>query len=463
MSGRRPLWGLLAAFAVARTGTAVSAIALPWYVLVTTDSAVRTGLAAFCELVPYVAAKALAGPVADRAGPRTVSWTTDLVSALCIGLIPLLAGAGALPFWLLLVLVALIGAARGPGDLAKEVMVPEAADRSGVPMERATGLSGVVERLAGTVGPAVSGVLVALTGALAGLAVNAVCFALGSLIIAAALPRGMGAAPPGPSPEGPGGAGAASEPGYWRRFAEGIAYFRADRLLSGVIVLVAVTNFLDAAFSSVLLPLWARESGHGTPAVGLVGSCFGVAAIGGSVTAAAVAHRLRRRPVLLLGFLISGAPRFGVLALVSDGAIPLGAALVLFAVSGFGAGFVNPIIGAIVFERVPRYVLGRTQAFGDSLAAAGIPLGGLVAGAAVSAAGLLPVLLAATAVYLTATTVPALLPSWRDMDRRPGRAAGPAGQPPPTPTTPPTSTALPTVAAGAGAGSAAGERGPVAT
>src|SRR5262249_34939276 len=150
--------------------------------LATTGSATMTGLVAFAEMAPYVVVKALTGPLVDRLGPRVVSWTTDAVSATAAGLVPLLHARGLLPFWVLLVMVAVIGAMRGPGDLAKSVMVPEAADRARVPMERATGLSGVTERLASTIGPAAGGGLVALVGPLAGLAVNAGTFALGSLI-----------------------------------------------------------------------------------------------------------------------------------------------------------------------------------------------------------------------------------------------------------------------------------------
>lgn len=225
----RPLVGVLTAMAVSLTGTRVSAIALPWFVLATTGSATMTGVVAFVELAPYVLVKAFTGPVIDRLGPRVVSWTTDAVSAVAAGLVPLLHAFGLLPFWLLLVMVAMIGAARGPGDLAKEVMVAEAADRGRIPMERATGLSGVTERLATTIGPAVGGGLIALLGPMAGLTVNAVAFALGSLVIAVALPRGMGRAAAVPEASGPttaptGGRAAAVDGdrpvGYWRMFRE---------------------------------------------------------------------------------------------------------------------------------------------------------------------------------------------------------------------------------------------------
>ncbi|MFK4111597.1 MFS transporter [Streptomyces sp. NPDC002176] len=408
----RPLAGVLTAMAVSLTGTRVSAVALPWFILVTTGSATRTGLVAFCEMAPYVAVKAFTGPLVDQAGPRTVSWTTDLVSAVAAAAIPLFHALHLLSFPLLLALVAVIGAARGPGDLAKEVMVPEAAERGGVPLERAVGLSGVIERLAATVGPAVGGSLVALLDPLTCVAVNAGCFALGSLVIAVAFPRRV-ARPAEAAARRAGESGA----GYWQRFGEGFTFLRTEPLLLTAIVMVAVTNLLDAAFNTVLRPVWARESGHGPAALGLTGSVTGAAAVVGSLIAAVLAHRLRRRAVVLIGFLLAGAPRFLILAVD----VRLGVVLAVMAVSGFGAGFLNPVLGAVLVERVPRRMLGRVNALGDSLAWAGIPLGGLVAGAAVASAGLVPVLLACGTAYFLTTNLAGLRPEWREMDRTRGR------------------------------------------
>ena len=408
----RPLGGVLAAMAVSLTGTRISAVALPGFVLVTTGSATQTGLVAFCEMAPYAVVKAFTGPLVDGIGPRVVSWSTDLVSAAAAVAVPLCHALHLLSFPLLLALVAVIGAVRGPGDLAKEVMVPEAAERGGVPLERATGLSGVTERLASTIGPAAGGSLVALVGPLAGLVVNAGCFVLGSMITALALPRGLGhAAEETSSPAGETG------PGYWRQFGEGFTFLRGEPLLLTVIVMVGITNLLDAAFASVLMPVWAKASGNGPAVIGLTASVMGAAAVGGSLIAAMAAHRLPRRVVFFTGFLLAGAPRFLILACDA----PLGAVLAVFAISGFGAGFLNPVLGAILFERVPRRILGRVNALGDSLAWAGIPLGGLIAGAAVASVGLSPVLLASGAAYFLTTSLTGMRPEWREMDRSSGR------------------------------------------
>ncbi|MEU5837875.1 MFS transporter [Streptomyces diacarni] len=421
----RPLAGVLTAMAVSLTGTRISAIALPWFVLVTTGSTAQTGLVSLCELAPYVLVKAFTGPLVDLVGPRTVSWITDVVSAAAITAVAVLHLVDVLSFWLLLLLVAVIGAARGPGDLSKEIMVPQAAARGLVPLERAAGLAGVTERLASTVGPAAGGTVVALLGAPTALIAIAVCFASGSLVVVLALPHRRRRAA---DEEAPPAVAGGPQPGYWQRMGEGFRFLRGDGLLLTVIVMVGVTNLLDAAFNSLLVPVWARESGHGPEAMGLANSSLGLAAVAGSLVAAAIGHRMPRRVVFFAGFLLAGAPRFVILAVD----VPLWVVPVIFALSGFGAGFINPILGAVNFERVPDGLRGRVNALGDSLAWAGIPLGGLLAGAAVASFGLAPVLCAGGAAYFLTTNLTGLRPEWRRMDEQ-RRAPGPPVPPQHTP------------------------------
>ncbi|HEU5456956.1 MAG TPA: MFS transporter, partial [Nocardioides sp.] len=75
MSTKRPLYGWLTSEAVSITGTRVSMIALPWFVLTTTGSPGKTGLVALAEMLPMVLLKVLGGPIIDRVGARRVSIT----------------------------------------------------------------------------------------------------------------------------------------------------------------------------------------------------------------------------------------------------------------------------------------------------------------------------------------------------------------------------------------------------
>lgn len=407
---RLPLRGWLLAEAVSLTGTRVSMVAIPWFVLTTTGSATQTGLVAFAEMAPLVALKALAGPLVDRVGARRVAVAADLGSFVVIGLVPLLHLAGLLSFPALLGLVAVAGALRGPGDGAKHAMIPALVEHAGVPTERATGLASTVERTASMAGAALAGVLVALVGPTGALALNAGTFLVSALVLLAttgALSRAAGTGADHGVEE--------DESPYLHRLREGWRFLRSDPLLLGLSLMVAVTNLFDQAFVAVLVPVWAKETGGGAGAVGTLFAVFSGAAIAGAALASVYATRLPRYTTYLVAFLICGSPRFVVLALES----PLWVVLATAVVSGFGAGFINPVLGAVIFERIPAHLVGRVSALNTALCWSLIPFGGLVGGLLVGGFGRAGAMLACGAAYFAATVLPALQPQWREMDRRP--------------------------------------------
>lgn len=103
-SRRLPLSVLIAAHAVSLLGNTVALVAIPWFVLSTTGSAARTGIAFFATL-PVAAGSLFAGPLTDLLGARRTSVFSDTLSAVSIAAIPLLYAADALSFWALAGLV----------------------------------------------------------------------------------------------------------------------------------------------------------------------------------------------------------------------------------------------------------------------------------------------------------------------------------------------------------------------
>lgn len=409
LPSRRPLVGLLSAVGVSTLGTRMSFLAIPWLVLTSTGSATLTGLVAFAEMAPYVTIQALGTPVIDRVGARRTSIGTDVVACVFLGTVPVLGALHALSIPALAGVVAVAGAARGGGDAARDVLVPGVNDLAAGRIERASGLYDGVNRLATLIALPVAGILVAVMPAADVLGLDAFTFAVSAATITGLVPL---TAQPSRRREGEGVSR------YLASLKEGLHYLLGDRLLVAIAAMVAVTNFVDQAGASVLIPVWAHEIIHSSVALGLAGAALSLGAVVGNAVTTWLAPRLPRRRTYAIGFFIAGAPRYAALALIGS----LSPVLAVIFVSGLGAGGINPVVGAAEYERIPRHLQTRVLGALGASAWIGIPFGSLVGGILVSLTGVRAALAGAAILYGLATLPPFVFPVWRQMDASPNHA-----------------------------------------
>lgn len=407
---RGPLVGLLAGSAVSLTGNMLTLIALPLYVLAQTGSATLTGVTGFFATLPVVIGGPLGGVLVDRFGYRRSSVTADLVSGVTIAAVPLLDRTVGLPFWALLALVFLSGLLDAPGQTARAALVSDVAAAAGVPLERAVGWHEATERGARLVGAPLAGFLFVAIGPLAVLAVDALTFLASAALVALFVPRQLERAARESA------AAITDTPtGYWGQLAEGFRFLRSEPLLRAVVLLVVVTNFFDAAKSTVILPVYADRELGGAVAFGLLVGAMGGGALVGSIAFGAVGHRLPRRATFVIAFTLAGAPPYLALA----AGLPLAGLLLVTVFAGFAAGAINPILSTIELERVPVGMRARVFGLVGAGCWAAMPLGALSAGIAVERVGLTGTLVAIGAAYLLVTLTPLLGGPWRNMDRPP--------------------------------------------
>ncbi len=396
-----PLYSLFVANAVSLVGNVFTMIAIPWFVLQTTGSATQTGITGFFTILPVVLAGFLGGTLIDRLGYKRTSIISDLASGITTALVPFLYLTSGLEFWQLIVLVFLGALLDAPGGTARQALLPELAEQAGMPIERATSLTHVIERGARLVGAPLAGLLIGTIGTANVLWLDAASFFFSAGMIWILIPK-ISLYEEHASKN------------YISELGEGLRFIAQDSLILSIVVMVMLTNFLDAIFGGVLQPVYVREVYGSALNLGLLISANGGGAVIGGLIFAAIGHRLPRHATFVGAFVFTGF-RFWVYALYP----PVWVLIVVTLITSIGAGPLNPIIGAIEFERIPANMRGRV--FGAITAGAWIamPLGMLLGGILTDRLGTFIMLIGLAITFLLTTLSMAFIPAMKEMDRKP--------------------------------------------
>lgn len=407
---RTSLIALIAACLVSVTGTSMSAIALPWLVLTVTGDAGTAGLVVFAELTPYVLIQVVAGPWIDRVGARRTCVVGNAVAGVLVCLLPRLFIDHHAQIPLVLGLLAIAGAARGAADCANSTLLPPAVWAAGMPLERAAGLISSANRTGSLVGGALAGVLLVVIDAPLVVLIDGISF-----LAAAALLLLVAAGPERPDPNR-----ATEEISYRRKLLQGWRFIARDRLIFGTTAINMTTNVFGGALGSVLLPAWVLDRAQSPGALGVMFTCLGLGGLVGSLAAAWLGPRLPRWAVFSVGFLLGGAPIYFVAA-ATTAVLPLAVAAMT---TGLLTGALNPIVGAVQYERIPEQLLARVLGAIKAACWIGVALGPLIGGLAVRMFGVSAVLVGCGGLFLLITIAPFVLPVFKELDRTPPSIGG---------------------------------------
>ncbi len=341
----------------------------------------------------------LGGAIVDRLGFKRTSILADLASGLTVALIPLLYLTAGLQYWQLLVLVFVGNLLDAPGNTARDALIPELAERAGLSLEQAGAAIQAVERGARMVGAPLAGLLIATVGTQNVLWFDAASFAISAVMVGLAVP----ALPARARPARP----------YLRELQDGINFIWRDQLLVAVMLLIVITNFLDAPAFGVLYPVYIQQFFGNAVYLGLLISAGGAGSLIGAILFGLWGHRLPRR-ALFFGCFLYTTSRLWVMALVP----PFWAILACAVLAGVASGPINPILSTLEYERIPVALRGRVLGTITAIAWVAIPLGVLLGGYLLEALDVRVVLLIIGLGYV-ATLVSFLFhPALRQMNTR---------------------------------------------
>jgi MFS family permease len=383
---KRQLAGLMAADTVSTLGSEMTAVALPWFVLVTTGSATRTGAVLAAQFAGMALLGLWGGQLATRLGARRMMLVSDLACAALIATIPALALAGVFSFAAVLVVGFLVGGFFPGYSSAQRLVLAEIVGDDELRMTRSGGLMASLNEAASFAGPALGGLLVVLISARGVLVVDAVSY-LGAFALIAVLVRARGTAP-----------GAAGGGGV----RVGLRHLARDRVWRTRVLGVGLIEVGWTAMMATLPPL-ALDHG-GAAVAGWLLAAYG----GGSVVGGLLSSRARRADGRTASVAIAG---MAVSTWILPVPLPVWATGLAVAAYGVCSGLFFPRFFAALTTGTPADLRARVLTAVTIAISAPGPVGFLGAGALAERTGGTATSLLLVAVAVTAGAV-VLLPSF---------------------------------------------------
>jgi MFS family permease len=371
----RSLLGLLTAELVSLTGSSMTFVALPWFVLVTTGSTAKMGWVLAAEMAPIGLLGIPAGTVIARLGAKRTMLVADAARGPLLTVLPILYWTHSLSFPAVLAATFAVGCFTAPYFASSRIVIPEVAGED----ERAVTEVGAVlagaNQLTQIAGPVLAATLIAATSAAVVLVVDAGTYVFSFLTILTVVRAGRRVEPTAES----------------RGLLAGLRFLARDRLLGPMLVAACLINLVAQGLivGVNVLAYFHYQSAH---VAGYLFGAFGVGALLGALTAQQLAQKVDL--MKMAAFAILGMPVPLYFLSIS---MPWPAATVVIACFGFFAPVVNAPILGILTVRTPKALRPKVMTAVMTVASVAGPLGFIAASQALHVVSLHALFLAVAA------------------------------------------------------------------
>jgi MFS family permease len=381
--------------AVSALGDALAPVALAFATLQIAHSASALGLVLAASTAARVILLPIGGVWADRLPRQLVMLSSDSIRAIAELTVAVLLITGHAQLWTLVVLLVVDGAASAFFMPASGALVPQTVSANY--LQQANALMGLTRSTTSVLGPAVSGILVAVAGPGWVFAIDAVTFIVSALSLA------MLRVPAMPAKE---------KTSFWAEMGAGWHAVSSRTWYLINLCSHALWNFAIAALF-VLGPIIAKEHLGGASAWGLIGASMGA----GSVVGGLIALRVMPRRPLVVANLALTLSALEALALV--GPSPLVVIMATGALGFAGLTFLNEVWFATVPQLLPADVLARANSFDWLLSLIAMPAGFAICGPVADHVGIPATLIGAAILLAVPSVLIMLVPGIRGVRRTP--------------------------------------------
>ena len=383
----------------------VVTIAIPWLVLDRTGSVAAAGLVAAISALPGILAAPISGWAVDHFGRRIVSIISDLLSAISVAAIPLVALFTDLTLpWI--IALAMLGAVFDPaGYTARKALIPDVAEASSMSVTRLNGVHEGVFSVGWVIGPLLGAALIAALGAVSAFWVPFVLFILSAILIVFLHVGDAGQDAKAAREE----AGEA-HPNAWQNAILGLKIIWNDPALRALIITVTVLGSIYLPTETVLLP--AHFIAIDQPqSLGLVLAALSAGTIIGAFGYGWLAKRMKLLTIARLA-LVGTILLYLPIALLPPLPLLVAAAFAI----GLAWGPMQPLMNTVVQRRVEPDAQGRVYGIQTAFFYALPPVFMLVTGVIAERTGVMPVLLGLWVLMTIVAIAVLLVKSIHDID-----------------------------------------------
>jgi MFS family permease len=355
----RSLIGLVSAELVSLTGSSMTFVALPFFVLLTTGSTAKMGWVLAAEMLPVAIFGIPAGTVIAKLGAKKTMLISDAARGPLMLVIPILHHYGKLSFPALLVTTFAIGIFSAPYFASSRLIVPEVAGEDEQAVASVNAVLSGANQITQLAGPVLAGVMIGLTTPATVLVVDGLTYVFSFVIILTVVRAGKRVE------------AAAQQKGV----LAGVKFLMGDSLLGPLLIAACAINFVA---QGIVLGVQAidyfryHESGFD---IAVLFAGFGVGALIGSIVAQQATQKIPLLRLAAISIVLMPLPLF----LLAPGT-PVVAATVVIAAFAFFVPLVNSPVVGILTVRTPAELRPKVMTAVMTVATMAGPLGFITAG-----------------------------------------------------------------------------------
>jgi len=343
--------------AISFTGTWMQTVAQGWLVLKLTGSGTALGIITALQYLPILIFGPMGGVFADRYAKRKILYITQSVSAILALILGVLVLFNSIQLWMVGVLALGLGLVNALDGPVRQTFVMEMVGKD--QLANAVSLNAILMNVARVLGPAIAGIVIAVTGLGLCFILNSISFAAVIIVLFLMDATKFHHLPLAEKTKG--------------QLIEGLRYVNSNIILKNTILMMLIIGTLTYEFT-ISLPLFAQFALHGDATTySMLTAAMGLGSVVGGLVSASISH-LKPQKLVSIAFF------FGISVLAASFMPNIVSAMIALVIVGFfSVTFTSLGNVTLQMESVPQ-MRGRVMALWAVAFLGSTPIGGPIVG-----------------------------------------------------------------------------------